>query len=72
LTVEQSELRARFAEGLAAYRARSWEEARRAFSKALAIVSHDGPSLAFIARIDALAAVPPATDWDGSWRLDQK
>jgi len=72
LTVEQRELRARFAEGLAAYRARSWEEARRAFSKALAIVSHDGPSLAFIARIDALAAVPPATDWDGSWRLDQK
>lgn len=72
LTPAQRELRARFAEGLAAYRARSWEEARRAFSQALAIVPHDGPSLAFMARMDAFVAAPPAVDWDGSWRLDQK
>jgi len=72
LTVEQSELRARFAEGLAAYRARSWEEARRAFSQALEIAPNDGPSRAFMARMEAFVAAPPAVDWDGSWRLDQK
>lgn len=71
-TVEQRELRAHFAEGLAAYRARSWEEARRAFSQALEIAPRDGPSRAFVARMEAFVAAPPAMDWDGSWRLDQK
>jgi hypothetical protein len=33
LTEKQLELLARYAEGLAAYRARSWDEARRAFSR---------------------------------------
>jgi adenylate cyclase len=32
LTAGQVALRARFAEGFAAYRARRWDEARRAFS----------------------------------------
>jgi adenylate cyclase len=72
LTIEQRELRAHFAEGLAAYRARSWEEARRAFSQALEIAPNDGPSRAFMARMEAFVAAPPTMDWDGSWRLDQK
>jgi adenylate cyclase len=72
LTIEQRELRSHFADGLAAYRARSWEAARRAFSQALEAVPNDGPSLAFIARIDAFVAAPPPLDWDGSLRLDQK
>ncbi|MFO1125190.1 MAG: adenylate/guanylate cyclase domain-containing protein [Methylocystis sp.] len=72
LTVEQGAVRSHFADGLAAYRARSWDDARRAFSQALEIAPNDGPSRAFIARIDGFAAAPPPPDWDGSWRLDQK
>ncbi|WP_029648211.1 adenylate/guanylate cyclase domain-containing protein [Methylocystis sp. SB2] len=72
LTSEQEELRARFLEGLEAYRQRSWDAARRAFLQALAIAPEDGPSLTFIRRIDALIAAPPENDWDGSWRLEQK
>lgn len=72
LTGEQNALRARFAEGLAAYRARSWESARNAFSQALAVAPDDGPSRAFLRRIDACIAAPPDDGWDGSWKLEQK
>jgi len=72
LTPGQIALRTRYAEGLAAYRARRWEEARRAFAAALEAAPGDGPSLALLKRIDLLAATPPAGDWDGAWRLEQK
>lgn len=72
LTPAQSELRTRFSEGLAAYRAQRWDEARHAFAAALAAVPNDGPSLALLKRIDGFAAAPPPEGWDGSWRLDQK
>ena len=41
-------LRERYAEGLAAYRARRWDEARQAFRAALEAVPGDGPSLALV------------------------
>ncbi len=72
LTPAQVELRTRYAEGLAAYRARRWEEARLAFAAALEAVPGDGPSLIFLKRIDLLAATPPAEEWDGAWHLEQK
>lgn len=72
LTSTQSALRARFAEGLAAYRAQSWEEARKAFCEALAAAPDDGPSLAFLRRIEDCIAAPPDDGWDGSWKLEQK
>ncbi|MGE4252352.1 MAG: adenylate/guanylate cyclase domain-containing protein [Parvibaculaceae bacterium] len=72
LTPAQAALRTRFAEGLAAYRARRWDEARQAFTAALAAVPHDGPSLAFVKRIDGFMASPPAETWDGAWQLEQK
>jgi class 3 adenylate cyclase len=72
LTGEQNALRARFAEGLAAYRARLWKKARNAFSQALAVAPDDGPSRAFLRRIDAFEAAPPDAYWDGSWKLDEK
>ena len=72
LSPKQIELRTRYAEGLAAYRARRWEEARRAFAAALAAVADDGPSLALLDRINLLAASPPADNWDGAWRIEQK
>jgi class 3 adenylate cyclase len=72
LTPNQIELRRRYAAGLAAYRNRSWEEARQAFAAALAAMPGDGPSLTMLKRIDTLAAEPPAENWDGAWYLDQK
>ena len=41
----------RFAEGLAAYRARNWRSAIAAFDSALEAVLEDGPSQVFGARV---------------------
>jgi class 3 adenylate cyclase len=72
LTEKQLTLLARYAEGLAAYRARRWDDARRAFQAALEAVPGDGPSMAMAQRVENFRANPPAADWDGEWRLDQK
>ncbi|WP_370691729.1 adenylate/guanylate cyclase domain-containing protein, partial [Bradyrhizobium sp.] len=72
LTPAQLELRARFAEGLAAYRAQRWDEARRSFEAALVAMPGDGPSMTFIKRIEKLAAAPPGERWDGAWHLERK
>ena len=72
LTPAQILLRTTYSEGLAAYRARHWEDARRRFTAALEAVPNDGPSATFVKRIDSLLADPPGNDWDGAWRLDQK
>lgn len=65
-------LRTHYAEGLAAYRARQWDEARAAFARALDVVADDGPSMTFIDRIDRFKQDPPPADWDGAWRLESK
>jgi len=72
LTAAQIELRSHFSEGLAAYRAQRWDEARRAFEAALVASPGDGPSIAFIKRIERLAAAPPGEGWDGAWHLERK
>ena len=72
LTATQALLRTRYSEGLAAYRARHWDEARRSFAAALDAVPGDGPSMTFIKQIDDMIAAPPGDDWDGAWHLDQK
>jgi class 3 adenylate cyclase len=72
LTAAQLELRAHFSEGLAAYRAQRWNEARHAFETALLVMPGDGPSTTFIKRIDRLIAAPPSEGWDGSWHLERK
>jgi adenylate cyclase len=72
LTPEQSVLRDRYAEGLAAYRARRWDDARGAFAAALDAVPSDEPSKIFIKRIADFAANPPPADWDAAWHFDQK
>jgi class 3 adenylate cyclase len=71
-TAQDTALREKYAEGLAAYRQQRWDEARKAFSAALEAVPGDGPSAALIARIDGLAQNPPAPDWDGAWQLEHK
>jgi len=72
LTSQQRQLRTQYAEGLAAYRAGRWDEARRAFNAALEALPGDGPSLALLARIDHFAANPPPSGWDGSWQMEHK
>ena len=72
LTPAQLELRARYSEGLAAYRAQRWDEARRCFEAALLAMPGDGPSLTFMQRIDGLAATPPGEGWDGARHLERK
>jgi adenylate cyclase len=72
LTAAQLELRARYSEGLAAYRAQRWEEARRSFEAALLAMPGDGPSMTFIQRIEKMAAAPPGEGWDGAWHLERK
>lgn len=72
LTPEQFVLRTRYSEGLAAYRAQNWDEARRAFQAALEAVPNDGPSMALTKRIDGFKQNPPPEGWGGSWHLDHK
>jgi class 3 adenylate cyclase len=72
LTPSQNLLRTRYSEGLAAYRARRWREANSALNAALEMVAGDGPSHTLLGRLESMERNPPAANWDGSWRLDQK
>jgi class 3 adenylate cyclase len=72
LDENQLRLRERYAEGLAAYRARRWDAARQAFEAALDAAPGDGPSMAMARRVTHFQTTPPGADWDGAWRLDQK
>jgi class 3 adenylate cyclase len=72
LTPNQITLRARYSEGLAAYRACRWDDARKAFNAALEAAPGDGPSQALLERMDELQDNPPSPGWDGAWRMDRK
>jgi class 3 adenylate cyclase len=72
LSAEQIALRAHYSDGLAAYRARRWDEATSALKAALAAMPSDGPCMVLLARAERLRDNPPSADWDGSWHLDQK
>ena len=72
LSAEQIALRAHYSEGLAAYRARHWDEATSALKAALAAAPGDGPCMVLLTRVESLRDNPPPADWDGSWHLDQK
>jgi class 3 adenylate cyclase len=72
LTTKQDLLRTRYADGLLAYRAQRWDEARAAFHAVLEAVPTDGASATLLGRIDQLQQNPPGADWDGAWRLENK
>ncbi|WFU85065.1 adenylate/guanylate cyclase domain-containing protein [Bradyrhizobium sp. CIAT3101] len=72
LAEPQESLRAHYAEGLAAYRACRFDDARAAFNAALEHAPGDGPSRTMLARIAQFEATPPAADWDGAWRMESK
>jgi adenylate cyclase len=61
-----------FAEGLAAYRSQSWDLAQARFGESLKINPEDRPSRLFIARLQHFREHPPASDWDGVWRFEEK
>jgi class 3 adenylate cyclase len=72
LTASQIALRNRYANGLAAYRACRWDEAREAFNAALEAAPDDGPSQALLGRIETLERDPPPSGWDSAWRMTYK
>ncbi|WP_439368292.1 adenylate/guanylate cyclase domain-containing protein [Bradyrhizobium sp. DASA03120] len=72
LTEVQASLRKHYADGLVAYRACRFAEARGAFNAALEAVPGDGPSRTLIDRAAQFEANPPDAGWDGAWRLEQK
>ncbi|UGY15644.1 adenylate/guanylate cyclase domain-containing protein [Bradyrhizobium septentrionale] len=72
LTPAQTELRQHYADGLAAYRERRWDDAEQAFTAALAAAPGDGPSIAMKTRVAGFMQNPPAADWDGAWHMEQK
>ena len=72
LAPPQMLVRERYAAGLAAYRARRWDEAQAAFAAALEAAPDDGPSIALLARVADLKQNPPPESWDGVWRMDYK
>ena len=54
LSAEQIALRAHYSEGLAAYRARQWDEATSALKAGLAAAPGDGPCMALLTRVESL------------------
>lgn len=66
------ELFARFASGLAAYRAAEWREAELYFTSALEIDGADGPSRTFLARCGQHAGAGTPADWDGVHVMQSK
>jgi hypothetical protein len=54
LTPSQNLLRTRYSEGLAAYRARRWNEAQTALTAALEIAPGDGPAQTLLGRIESM------------------
>jgi adenylate cyclase len=65
-------LRDLFAQGLAAYRERDWDEAEETFQECLKLAPEDGPSRLFEQRVAFLRAHPPAADWQGVWHATEK
>lgn len=63
---------AKFEQGYALYRQRSFDEAIVHFKAALGFVPNDGPSLTYIKRCEMLKADPPPADWDGIFHLAHK
>ena len=73
--VEQSqrEACAIFAEGLTAFRNRSWDQARAAFQQCIDCTGKDGPSLFYLTLCDQYLKTPPAEEpWDAVVTLEKK
>jgi adenylate cyclase len=71
ITPEQLRLCDHYARGLAAYRARQWDEAASAFNAALEAVPGDGPARTMVERVAVFRASPPPENWDGAWHVEK-
>ena len=71
-SAEQRWLCAAFAEALALYRARRWEEASARWSAILQRCPNDGPSRFYLQRTRQHAVDPPDADWDAVERMTSK
>ena len=61
-----------FEAGLARYRERDWDAAEREFRACLELLPGDGPSRAFLQRLERFRAEPPPEDWDQVWVATSK
>lgn len=69
---ERLHSRDRFEEGLAAYRARRWDDAAKTFQEVLETQPDDGPSRVFLERIEVFRESPPDDDWNGVCHMTTK
>ena len=69
----QRETCAIFAEGLAAFRNRSWDQARAAFQQCIDLTDKDGPSQFYLPLCDQYLKTPPSEEsWDAVVTLEKK
>jgi adenylate cyclase len=61
-----------FAEGLSAFKSRSWNSAANNFEEVIKRLGADGPSRFYIEQCEAFRQAPPGADWDGSIVLKHK
>jgi len=71
-TTEEMPLLDGYARALALYRARQFADARLLFESLLKRFAGDGPSALMLARCDRMLSAPPATGWDGVFRMEHK
>lgn len=64
--------RDQFETGLAAYRARNWDDAEKAFKGILGNHPADTPSQVYAERVEHLRKIPPPDKWDGVWVFETK
>jgi adenylate cyclase len=72
LQPERIALRDSFAEGLAAYRLRKWDDAQSRFESCLRHAPEDRPSHLFLERIVTFRNEAPPADWSGIWHFSEK
>ncbi len=68
----KGELRAVFANGLAAYRSRDWENAIGHFQRLVSLDEGDRAAHIFLERSQYYWGRPPPEDWDGVWAMTEK
>ena len=72
ITKETEEMLKFYNLGLTAYKQKKWDEAIRAFEKALSIKTEDGPSELYLQRSRTFRENPPAENWDGVFTMTTK
>jgi len=69
---EEGEALKGFAEGLAYFRMRRWDESIACFRKVLEAAGDDGPSRAYIQACEAYKQNPPDADWQETFVIESK